>query len=72
MKLTQKDAVLRHMKDYGSISSIEAFEEYGITRLAARIFELKNDDGIAIHSVPIQSTNRYGDKIIFTRYSLAT
>lgn len=29
--MTQKEMVLRHMKEMGSISSFEAFTEYGIT-----------------------------------------
>jgi hypothetical protein len=33
--------VLRHLKKRGSISPIEALVTYGIPRLAARIFELR-------------------------------
>lgn len=41
MKTTQCDRILRHLKDFGSISSLEAVSEYGIMRLAARISDLK-------------------------------
>ena len=49
MKITQCERILRHMKDYGSITSLEAVNEYGIMRLASRINDLKAQ-GIAIVS----------------------
>ena len=39
--MTQRDTVLHHMRKQGPISLIEAFRKYGITRLAARIAELR-------------------------------
>ena len=39
---SQKHTVLAHMKKHKSISSWEARENYGITRLADRIFQLKD------------------------------
>ena len=38
---TQNYKVLHHMEKYGGITSYEAFVEYGITRLASRICELR-------------------------------
>ena len=38
---TQNDAVLRHLRNCGSISTMLAFKRYCITRLPARILELK-------------------------------
>ena len=35
MRTTQCDRILRHLKDYGSITSLEAISEYGILRLAS-------------------------------------
>ena len=46
--MTQCETILRHMEDYGSISSMEAMQEYGIMRLASRITDLKKT-GIPIH-----------------------
>lgn len=40
---TQKQLVLDHLRNKGSISSMEAFELYDITRLAAVIFDLRAD-----------------------------
>lgn len=39
--MTQEQQVLLHMKKSGTITSIEAFSLYGITRLADRVFKLK-------------------------------
>lgn len=33
-KLTQCEKIIRHLREYGSISSLEAITEYGILRLA--------------------------------------
>ena len=39
--MTQAQKILRHIKSLGSISPQEAFRDYQITRLAARILDLK-------------------------------
>ena len=39
--MTQAQTILRHIKSLGSISPQEAYRDYQITRLAARIFDLK-------------------------------
>lgn len=38
--MTQCDQVLNHIIIHGTITSKEAFEKYGITRLSGRIFDL--------------------------------
>ena len=38
---TQNQTVLDHLKEYGSITSMVAFERYRITRLSGRILELR-------------------------------
>lgn len=69
MKITQCERILRHMKDYGSISSLEAMTEYGIMRLASRISDLKAQ-GIAIVSEVKTGKNRYGEDTHFAVYKL--
>lgn len=69
MKLTQRDRIMRHLKDYGSITGKEAVNEYGIMHLASRISEMKKD-GIPISSVIETSKNRYGELSSYKRYSL--
>lgn len=40
--MNQKEIVLNHFKKKKSITSWEAIQKYGITRLADTIFQLKN------------------------------
>ena len=40
-KLSQEDVIARHLEQHGSITSMEAFERYKITRLSGRIFDLR-------------------------------
>ena len=70
MKTTQNDRILRHLKDYGSITSLEAMQEYGIMRLASRINDLKAQ-GIFIISEMKTGKNRYGETTHFKVYKLA-
>lgn len=68
-RITQEDRVLEYIKDFGSISSWEAFIELGITRLSAVIFNLAKD-GHRIERKTENVTNRYGTPVHYTRYSL--
>lgn len=70
MKTTQCDKVLRHLKDHGSITSFEAFNEYGILRLASRINDLRAQ-GIAIVSETATGKNRYEETTHYSVYRLA-
>lgn len=67
--MTQQEMVLRHLKDYGSITPVEALREYGIMRLGARIWDLRHD-GHAISSELVESRNRYGEKTHYARYRM--
>lgn len=68
--MTQNERILRHMRDYGGITSREAFMEYGCTRLSARIKDLR-EAGHSIHATRETSLNRYGEHVSFARYTLA-
>ena len=67
--LSQCDRILRHFRDYGSITSREAMNEYGIMRLASRISDLKQQ-GYVITAVTESGRNRYGEKTSYARYWL--
>ena len=69
MKMTQYSIILKHLLENGSITSFEAFSLYGVTRLSAIIFNLRND-GFDIESEPLKRKNRYGNTTIFARYNL--
>ena len=67
--MTQTQAVLDILKSGDSISSLEAFQEFGITRLSAIIFNLRQR-GYVITSDNIKTTNRFGGTVVFSRYKL--
>lgn len=67
--MTQAEKVLDYMKSYGSISTWQAFEELGITRLASRINDIEKS-GVPIRRETVYKENRYGDRIHFTKYSI--
>lgn len=69
MKQTQCDRVLRHLNDYGSITSLQAISEYGILRLASRISDLKKM-GYPITSRTCAAKNRYGETTYYSEYRL--
>lgn len=68
-KMTQCDMVLRHLKDFGTITSIEAITDYGILRLASRVSDLKRR-GFRIKSERGSGVNRYGETTHYSIYSL--
>lgn len=66
---TQTDAVLEHIRRYGSITSMEAFEEYGITRLSSIIFGLRHR-GLDIETIPLECVTRFGNRTKYAKYVL--
>ncbi len=67
--MTQCERIMRHLRDYGSITQAEAVSEYGCYRLGARIWDLKSR-GVPIKSEIVTGKNRYGERTSFARYSL--
>lgn len=61
--------VLKYLQENDSISSMEAFELFGATRLSAIIFKLRKY-GYYIINQNCESKNRYGKKVRFVRYKL--
>lgn len=70
MKITQKDRIINYIREFGSITSKEAYDDLGITQLATRIKELK-EDGHEFKTEWGNSKNRFGEKVEFKRYYLA-
>lgn len=66
-KTTQEDRVLRHLKEFGSITTWEAIKEYGITRLSAKIFDLRKQ-GEQIEKVTETGTNRFSEPTWWAKY----
>ncbi len=66
--MTQREMVLRHLQQFGSITPVEALREYGIMRLAARINELA--DKYPIEASVVAGVNRFGKTVRYGQYRL--
>ena len=65
--MTQCERILKYMDDFGSISTMQAFNDLGIARLASRIHDLKRL-GIEIESETRTAKNRYGEHTHYSVY----
>lgn len=65
----QRAAVLEYLKKHKSITSLEAFEKFGATRLSAIIFVFR-EKGMNIITQTIETKNRYGEKTMYAKYIL--
>lgn len=63
---TQK--VLEHLRKHGSITSLEAIDLYGATRLSGIIYNLKRE--YPIESVVRKCTDKYGNAANYSTYIL--
>lgn len=68
-KPTQCERVLKYMREFGSITHGQAYLDLGISRLASRIFELR-EKGYFITSKTVFFVNRYGEKSPCAEYRL--
>ena len=69
MGKSQCKRLLGHLKTYGSITSLDAWRQLGILRLAARIHDLKAM-GVLIKTKPIQVKNRFDETCTIVNYKL--
>lgn len=67
--MTQNEMILEHMKTHKGITTMEAIEQYGITRLSGRIYELRQA-GNVIANTDKTALNRFGKETRFVLYSL--
>lgn len=65
---TQKQLIEKHLLEKGNITSWEAFEIYGITRLSHIIYVLRRKYDII--SVSTTKKNRYGHYCTYSTYTL--
>ena len=59
--MSQKERILEHFQNGNTITSLEAYDRLGVTQLATRIYELKQE-GYPIESDRINVYNRYLEK----------
>lgn len=67
--MTQCERILKALQENGSITSLEAMQEFGIMRLASRINDLKRA-GFNISREMIKGKNRHGEPITYAKYTL--
>lgn len=67
--MSQNDKILTHLQAFGRITSLEAINEYGITRLSARIYDLR-DAGHTITQRMVKVPTRDGETEV-AEYRLA-
>ena len=67
--MTQKELILKYINDFGSITSFQAYADLGITQLATRVSELK-EQGYVFHTEPHTAKNRYGKPMRYVKYYL--
>ena len=65
---SQSDAILWHLKTYGSITSYEAIKEYGATRLSSIIFKHRQN-GYDIDSISLKKKTRFGRSTTIAQYN---
>lgn len=70
-KKNQKIRILEYMQKNGSITGMDAINEFGCMRLPARISDLKAEGHIIVRRME-QGTNRFGEPTRYARYTLAT
>lgn len=63
-----KERVLNYIKTFGEITTFQAFQDLGCTRLSEYIRQLRLE--YVIKDEWITTTNRYGEKVQFKRYWL--
>lgn len=68
--MTQRDAIINYINEFGSITPMEAFADLGITKLATRISEMRKD-GMKFKIETVTVKNRYRKTVHFAKYSFA-
>lgn len=69
MKESQCNTIVAHIKEHGSITSLEAMSKYGIMRLASRITDLRRR-GVSIVAETVTGENRDGRTVRYSKYKL--
>ena len=67
--MTDKERILKHLQENGSITPLEALERYGCYRLGARVWDLRHD-GHDIATEIVEGKDRNGDPMRYAKYTL--
>lgn len=66
--MTQCERVMNYIREFGSITPLEAFRDLGITKLATRVSELKKE-GFIFKQEYMKCKNRFGEDVHYMKYS---
>lgn len=66
--MTQAEMIVEYIDKFGSITSKDAFNDLGVTRLSARVADLKRE-GYAFEETWESSKNRFGETVSYKRFS---
>lgn len=66
---SQNERIISYMKQFGSITQLDALKDLGVMRLASRISDMKSM-GVPIVSTVETVVNLFGEKTYIKRYSL--
>ena len=66
---SQTKAIKDYLEAGNSITSMEAYDKFGCTRLSARIFDLKKA-GYNIQTIMMEGQTRYGTTTRYAKYIL--
>lgn len=67
-RTTKTRMIYWHLKNNGSITSMEAIEKYGATRLAVIIHELRHREHMNIETHNMTCLDRYGNVCNYAKY----
>ena len=70
MKTNQKQRIINYIREFGSITSKDAYVDLGITQLGARIDGLERD-GYSFVKEREKGKNRFNEEVTYKRYYLA-
>ena len=65
--ITQTERVLAYIREFGSITQLEALRDLGVMRLASRVSDLRKQ-GYNISGKSEAGKNRYGETCYIKRY----
>jgi len=66
--MNKTNSIQLHLIEKGSITSWEAIQLYGATRLSAIIYNLRNQRNMDIRTERVEFTDRFGSKASYAKY----
>lgn len=67
--MTQNEKIIQYMRENGGITPLDAIMDIGCTRLASRIYELR-EEGYPIERTMVKVHNRNGEPCYVAEYRL--